>query len=143
MLRGRFVDTNGEPIDGAVVTRLVVRVQVLLGDEQRHALPHLVEEVGDDDRVLPVPDPDTDDAYSGLPADFEKQVADAREQTKKSCKSVVTNAQLAERVDTSDEWIVQRVGIHERHIAAEGEMTSDLAVAAAVAASARRHPSGG
>ena len=34
-------------------------------------------------------------------------------------------------VDTSDEWIVQRTGIHARHIAAEGEFTSDLAVAAA------------
>ena len=29
-------------------------------------------------------------------------------------------------VDTSDEWIVQRTGIRERHIAADGEMTSDL-----------------
>ena len=37
-------------------------------------------------------------------------------------------------VDTSDEWIVQRTGIRERHIAADGEMTSDLAVAAARAA---------
>ncbi len=34
-------------------------------------------------------------------------------------------------VDTSDEWIVQRTGIHARHIAADGEFTSDLAVAAA------------
>ena len=30
-------------------------------------------------------------------------------------------------VDTSDEWIVQRTGIRQRHIAADGEMTSDLA----------------
>ncbi|MBB3929614.1 3-oxoacyl-[acyl-carrier-protein] synthase-3 [Kaistia hirudinis] len=37
-------------------------------------------------------------------------------------------------VDTSDEWIVQRTGIHARHIAAEGELTSDLATAAATAA---------
>jgi 3-oxoacyl-[acyl-carrier-protein] synthase-3 len=44
---------------------------------------------------------------------------------------VVTNHELAERVDTSDEWIVQRTGIHQRHIAAEGEKTSDLALAAA------------
>ena len=44
---------------------------------------------------------------------------------------VVTNAELAERVDTSDEWIVERTGIRERHIAAEGEKTSDLATAAA------------
>jgi len=44
---------------------------------------------------------------------------------------VVTNAELAERVDTSDEWIVARTGIRERHIAAEGEKTSDLATAAA------------
>jgi 3-oxoacyl-[acyl-carrier-protein] synthase-3 len=46
----------------------------------------------------------------------------------------LTNAELAKQVDTSDEWIVQRTGIRERHIAAEGEKTSDLAVAAAKAA---------
>jgi 3-oxoacyl-[acyl-carrier-protein] synthase-3 len=46
----------------------------------------------------------------------------------------VTNAELAKTVDTSDEWIQQRVGIKERHVAAEGEFTSDLAVAAARAA---------
>jgi len=34
-------------------------------------------------------------------------------------------------VDTSDEWITQRTGIRERHIAAEGETTSDMALAAA------------
>ncbi|SCB53657.1 3-oxoacyl-[acyl-carrier-protein] synthase III [Bradyrhizobium shewense] len=47
---------------------------------------------------------------------------------------VVTNAQLAARIDTSDEWIVQRTGIRERHIAAEGEFTSHLAIRAAQAA---------
>jgi len=46
----------------------------------------------------------------------------------------LTNAELAKTVDTSDEWIVQRTGIRERHIAAEGELTSDLGVAAARAA---------
>ena len=46
----------------------------------------------------------------------------------------VTNDDLAEIVDTSDEWIVQRTGIRERHFAAEGETTSDLAVHAATAA---------
>jgi 3-oxoacyl-[acyl-carrier-protein] synthase III len=44
---------------------------------------------------------------------------------------VLTNAELATMVDTSDEWIQQRVGIKERHIAAEGQFTSDLAVEAA------------
>jgi 3-oxoacyl-[acyl-carrier-protein] synthase-3 len=44
---------------------------------------------------------------------------------------VVTNAQLSNIVATSDEWIVERTGIRERHIAADGEMTSDLAFAAA------------
>lgn len=44
---------------------------------------------------------------------------------------VVTNAELAQRVDTTDEWIVQRTGIRQRHIAAEGELTSDLALGAA------------
>jgi 3-oxoacyl-[acyl-carrier-protein] synthase-3 len=44
---------------------------------------------------------------------------------------VVTNDELARRLDTSNEWIVQRTGIRERHIAAEGEATSDLAVRAA------------
>ncbi|WP_176522048.1 beta-ketoacyl-ACP synthase III [Stappia indica] len=43
----------------------------------------------------------------------------------------LTNNDLAKMVDTSDEWIVQRTGIHARHIAADGEFTSDLAVAAA------------
>jgi 3-oxoacyl-[acyl-carrier-protein] synthase III len=47
---------------------------------------------------------------------------------------VVTNADLAERVDTSDEWIVQRTGIRQRHIAAEGESTSVLGTRAARAA---------
>lgn len=46
----------------------------------------------------------------------------------------LTNAELADMVDTSDEWIVQRTGIRERHIAAKGEKTSDLAIAAAKAA---------
>lgn len=49
-------------------------------------------------------------------------------------EQVVTNAQLAARIDTSDEWIVQRTGIRERHIAAEGEFTSHLALRAAQAA---------
>jgi 3-oxoacyl-[acyl-carrier-protein] synthase III len=47
---------------------------------------------------------------------------------------ILTNADLARKVDTSDEWIVQRTGIHERHIAAPGEVTSDMATAAARAA---------
>lgn len=49
-------------------------------------------------------------------------------------QKVLTNAELAARIDTSDEWIVQRTGIRERHIAAEGEFTSDLAINAARAA---------
>ncbi|KPF78960.1 3-oxoacyl-ACP synthase [alpha proteobacterium AAP81b] len=48
--------------------------------------------------------------------------------------NIVSNADLAARVETSDEWIVERTGIRQRHIAAEGEFTSDLATAAAVAA---------
>ena len=44
---------------------------------------------------------------------------------------VVTNDDLARTMDTSDEWIRQRTGIERRHVAAEGEKTSDLAVAAA------------
>jgi 3-oxoacyl-[acyl-carrier-protein] synthase-3 len=44
---------------------------------------------------------------------------------------IVTNAELAERLDTSDEWIVQRTGIRQRHVAAPGELTSDLALKAA------------
>ena len=46
----------------------------------------------------------------------------------------LTNADLAQMVDTSDEWIVQRTGIRERHIASDDELTSDLAVKAARAA---------
>jgi len=47
---------------------------------------------------------------------------------------VVTNAELATRLDTSDAWIVERTGIRERRIAAQGEAASDLAAAAARAA---------
>jgi len=49
-------------------------------------------------------------------------------------KRTLTNDELARMVDTSDEWIVQRTGIRERHIAADGETTSDLGIAAARAA---------
>ena len=44
---------------------------------------------------------------------------------------VVTNDALAERMETSDDWIVARTGIRQRHIAADDEMTSDLAFIAA------------
>jgi 3-oxoacyl-[acyl-carrier-protein] synthase-3 len=44
---------------------------------------------------------------------------------------VVSNEELSRTVDTSHEWILQRTGIEQRHIAADGEMTSDLACAAA------------
>jgi 3-oxoacyl-[acyl-carrier-protein] synthase-3 len=47
---------------------------------------------------------------------------------------VLTNSELSRMVDTSDEWIAQRTGIRERHIAAEGETTSDMGLAAARAA---------
>jgi 3-oxoacyl-[acyl-carrier-protein] synthase-3 len=43
---------------------------------------------------------------------------------------VVTNDDLAKRMDTTDEWIVQRTGIRQRHVAAEGELTSHLATKA-------------
>ena len=46
-------------------------------------------------------------------------------------KKVVTNDDLARTVDTSDEWIRTRTGIHSRHVAAEGELASDLALPAA------------
>ncbi|TYC63490.1 ketoacyl-ACP synthase III [Rhodobacterales bacterium] len=46
-------------------------------------------------------------------------------------EKILTNDDLAKMVDTSDEWIVQRTGIRQRHIAAEGEVTSDLALEAA------------
>ena len=46
-------------------------------------------------------------------------------------ENVVTNEDLAARVETSHDWIVQRTGIHQRHMAADGELTSDLAIKAA------------
>ncbi len=52
---------------------------------------------------------------------------------------VLTNADLALKVDTSDEWIVQRTGIHERRIAAPGELTSQMATRAARAALSHAH----
>ncbi|TVR98714.1 MAG: ketoacyl-ACP synthase III [Rhodospirillales bacterium] len=45
-------------------------------------------------------------------------------------ETVLTNAELARRVDSSDEWIVERTGIRKRHIAADGQVTSDLAMQA-------------
>jgi len=48
-------------------------------------------------------------------------------------KRVLSNAELSETVETSDEWIRDRTGIGQRHIAAEGEYTSDLGLAAAKA----------
>jgi 3-oxoacyl-[acyl-carrier-protein] synthase-3 len=47
---------------------------------------------------------------------------------------VITNAEMAKIVDTTDEWIVQRTGIRQRHIAGDGETTSTLATRAAEAA---------
>jgi 3-oxoacyl-[acyl-carrier-protein] synthase-3 len=44
---------------------------------------------------------------------------------------VITNAEMAQKVDTSDEWIVERTGIRQRHVAADGQFTSDLALEAA------------
>ena len=49
-------------------------------------------------------------------------------------EKLLTNEDLAKQVDTSDEWIRSRTGIRERHIAAEGETTSDLGYHAAVRA---------
>ena len=52
-------------------------------------------------------------------------------------QQILSNAELAKRIDTSDEWIVQRTGIRQRHIAAEGEFTSHLAIRAANSALVR------
>ena len=52
---------------------------------------------------------------------------------------ILSNDELARTVDTTDEWIVQRTGIRERHVAAPGEVTSDLAINAAKAALANAH----
>jgi 3-oxoacyl-[acyl-carrier-protein] synthase-3 len=49
---------------------------------------------------------------------------------------IVSNAELAARVDTSDEWIRERTGIRQRHIAADGQTTGDLAFEAATRAMA-------
>ncbi len=49
-------------------------------------------------------------------------------------QEVMTNQDLAEKIETSDDWIRQRTGIRQRHLAAEGEMTSDLGLKAAEAA---------
>jgi 3-oxoacyl-[acyl-carrier-protein] synthase III len=47
---------------------------------------------------------------------------------------ILTNAELAKTVDTSDEWIVERTGIRQRHIAADGETTANIAHQAALRA---------
>src|SRR3546814_11327049 len=49
-------------------------------------------------------------------------------------EKVLTNDDLAKIVDTRDEWITSRTGIRQRHVAAEGETTGDLADHAAVRA---------
>jgi 3-oxoacyl-[acyl-carrier-protein] synthase-3 len=49
-------------------------------------------------------------------------------------KKVLTNSDLEKIIDTTDEWISSRTGIRERHVAAEGEMTSHLATRASEAA---------
>jgi 3-oxoacyl-[acyl-carrier-protein] synthase-3 len=46
-------------------------------------------------------------------------------------EAVVSNDDLSARIDTSDAWIRQRTGIRQRHVAADGQLTSDLATAAA------------
>ena len=46
-------------------------------------------------------------------------------------QQILTNAELAKRIDTSDEWITSRTGIKERHIAAKDEFTSALGAKAA------------
>ncbi len=51
-------------------------------------------------------------------------------------ENVVTNDDLAQRVDTSDEWIRSRTGIGQRHVAAEGQTTGDLGYEAALRAMA-------
>ena len=48
--------------------------------------------------------------------------------------NIVSNAELSKRVDTTDEWITERTGIKQRHIAAEGQFTSHLAIEAGRAA---------
>jgi 3-oxoacyl-[acyl-carrier-protein] synthase-3 len=45
-------------------------------------------------------------------------------------KRVLTNEDLTRLVDTTNEWIIERTGIEQRHIAEEGELTSDLGIAA-------------
>ena len=45
-------------------------------------------------------------------------------------KRAVSNAEMAKMVDTSDEWIVERTGIRNRHIAGEGETTSTTSTGA-------------
>jgi 3-oxoacyl-[acyl-carrier-protein] synthase-3 len=52
---------------------------------------------------------------------------------------IMSNEELAGAVETSDEWIVQRTGIRQRHVAAPGELTSDLGIHAARAALANAH----
>mgnify|MGYP003624457991 FL=1 len=49
-------------------------------------------------------------------------------------QNILTNSELEKKVDTSDEWIIERTGIEQRHIAADDEVTSDLAVHAATRA---------
>lgn len=52
-------------------------------------------------------------------------------------RQVVSNADLAKKIETTDEWITQRTGIRQRHVAGEGETTSSMATQAALAALAK------
>ena len=49
-------------------------------------------------------------------------------------EKVVTNDDIAQSLETSDEWIYSHTGIHSRHVAGEGESTSTMAAKAAQAA---------
>ena len=51
---------------------------------------------------------------------------------------IITNAEMAKLVDTTDEWISTRTGIRQRHIAAEGQTTGDLALEAGRRAMSRQ-----
>jgi len=59
-----------------------------------------------------------------------------------SAQRVIANAEMATIVDTSDEWIVQRTGIRQRYVAAEGETTVDAGDARRGSGAGRRRPDG-
>ncbi len=116
----------------------------------RHRLLDRIREtlvLADDDERAPVPSLPAQRSRRALRLEDQSFSVASRQNSLRSVvlgigsylpEQIVTNADLEARVDTTDEWIVQRTGIRQRHIADKSETTSTLATRAAEAALRQR-----